>query len=135
MGILSKSAASIGFYGDELEPAELTRLLGTEPTVGVSKGGTWQTSGGAEKTASIGSWRLIAERRAPGDLDGQINELLDRMADDFSAWRTLASRYRGRVFCGLFLTEGNEGLTLQASTVLRLAERGLQIDLDIYGPE
>lgn len=132
MGILHKSAASIGFYGD-LDPAEITAALGAEPTVGVSKGGQWQTKSGAVKTAVNGSWRIEAERCEPGDLDDQINGLLDGLSNDLVAWRTFSQRYRGRAFCGLFLDSGNEGLTLRSETLLRLGERGLLIDLDIYG--
>lgn len=32
MGTLHKSAATIGFYGDDLNPAEVTAALGAEPT-------------------------------------------------------------------------------------------------------
>ena len=135
MGILHKSAASIGFFGDDLDPAKITKALGAVPTVGVHKGGLWRTKTGAEKVAARGSWRVEAERREPGDLDGQINDLLDRLSDDLPAWRSFSQRYRGRVFCGLFLASGNEGLTLRSETLARLAERGLLIDLDIYGME
>ncbi|WP_084253321.1 DUF4279 domain-containing protein [Sphingomonas pituitosa] len=133
MGILHKSAASIGFYGDDLDPAEITAALGAEPTVGVSKGGQWKTKSGAVKTAVSGSWRIVAERCEPGDLDGQINLLLDGLSNDLVAWRSFSERHRGRAFCGLFLDSGNEGLTLRSETLLRLGERGLLIDLDIYG--
>ena len=34
---------------------------------------------------------------------------------------------------GLFLVEGNEGMVLSATTLRRLGERGIKIDLDIYG--
>lgn len=135
MGILHRSAASIGFYGDDLDPAEITDSLGAEPTVGVRKGGVFLTGAGAEKIARRGSWRVVAERTQPGDLDGQINALLDGLSDDLPAWRSLAERYRGRAFCGLFLGSGNEGLTLRTETLLRVAEGGLLIDLDIYGQE
>jgi hypothetical protein len=134
MGILHKSAASIGFYGDDLDPAEITSALGAEPTVGVSKGGQWKTRSGTVHVAPTGSWRVKAERREPGDLDGQINDLLDGLSDDLVAWRSFAQRYRGRAFCGVFLGSGNEGLKLRSETLTRLGERGLLIDLDIYGP-
>lgn len=127
--------ASIGFYGDDLNPAELTEAFAVEPSVGVRAGEPWRTAKGAEKIARRGSWRIRAERREPGDLDTQINELLDRMSEDLQAWRLFSERYRGRVFCGLFMASGNEGLTLRSDTLGRLAERGLLIDLDIYAPD
>ena len=132
MGALYKSAASIGFYGDDLDPAEITIALGAEPTVGVRKGGRWFTDSGTEKIATRGSWRMVAERREPGDLDGQINSLLDGLSDDFEAWRLFAGRYRGRVFCGVFLASGNEGFTLRSPTLARIGERALVIDFDVY---
>jgi hypothetical protein len=135
MGLLHKSAASIGFHGNDLDPTEITKALGAEPTVGVRKNGIWLTSTGAEKVAVRGQWRVVAERCEPGDLDGQINGILDGLSDDLSAWRSFSARYCGRVFCGLFLASGNEGLTLRSETLLRLGERGLLLDLDIYGQE
>ena len=138
MGTPQTSAATIGFYGDDLEPSEITRQLDCEPTVGVSKGGTWTTSMGADKIARTGSWRLESRRRSPADLDAQIVELLSAMSDDLEAWKTLAARFRGRVFCGLFLASSNDGLTLRPETLLMIGQRGLLLDLDIYeqaGPD
>lgn len=135
MGTLYKSAASIGFLGDDLVPEEITAALGAEPTVGVRKGGVWRTKAGVEKVAPRGSWRKEADRREPGDLDAQINDLLDGLSDDLLAWQSFSKRYRGRVFCGLFLATGNEGATMLSGTLLRLGERGLLMDLDIYGQE
>ena len=133
MGKLESSQASIGFYGDDLDPSEITLALG-EPTVGVAKGEPWVNKYGTERTAKTGSWRLVAEPREPAELDWQINDLLSRLNDDLGAWRSLAGRYRGRVFCGLFLASQNDGLTLQPETLVRIGERGLVVDLDIYGP-
>jgi hypothetical protein len=132
MGTPESSAASIGFFGDDLDPLEITRQLGCEPTVGVAKGGTWITATGAEKVARTGSWRLKAERRAPADLDAQIGLLLSAMNDDLEAWQSLAGRCRGRVFCGVFLASGNDGLTLRPETLLMIGQRSLVLDLDIY---
>ena len=132
MGTPHSSAASIGFYGDDLDPTEISKQLGAEPTVGVAKGGTWVTEMGAEKVARTGSWRLVAERCVPADLDGQIRRLFSTLSDDFEAWRSLAGRFRGRVFCGLFLASGNDGVTLRPETLLMIGERGLVLDLDIY---
>jgi hypothetical protein len=35
----------------------------------------------------------------------------------------------------LFLASGNEGLTIEPETLVRVGERGLLIDFDIYGQE
>jgi hypothetical protein len=135
MGSLHKTAASLRFFGDALDPDEITARLGAPPTVGVRKGGTWTTSTGASKPARTGSWRLETERRWPGDLDGQIAELLNALTDDLTVWRDLTTRFQADLFCGLFLQEGNEGLSLSAETTLSLGERGLVLALDIYGSE
>ncbi|WP_230635852.1 DUF4279 domain-containing protein [Sphingomonas sp. Leaf4] len=135
MGQLHTSAVSLGFFGDDLDPVEITQALGATPTVGVRKGDPWHTATGAEKIATRGQWRLVSERRQPGDPDGQINDLLDRLSDDLPRWRSLAGRYRGRIFCGLFLASGNEGVTFQPETLTRTGERGLLLDLDIYSAD
>ncbi|MGR4891633.1 DUF4279 domain-containing protein [Sphingopyxis sp. LARHCG72] len=135
MTTVHKSSASLGFYGDDLDPAEITDLLGGEPSVGVRKGATWLTSLGVEKVARIGSWRLKADRHEPENLDFQISWLLNGLTNNLVSWRSLSQRYRGRIFCGLFLASGNEGLTLQSETLVRVGERGLLIDLDIYGQD
>lgn len=131
MGPIERSAASIGFYGDDLEPSEITERLG-KPTVGVKMGEVDLTPGGREKIARTGSWRLVIADQEPSDLDGQINSLLDQLSDDLGSWRDFSSRFRGRMFCGLFLGETNEGLSLRPETLARLGERGLLLDLDIY---
>jgi hypothetical protein len=133
MGKLESSQASIGFYGDDLDPSDITLALG-EPTVAVAKGEAWVNEYGTERTAKTGSWLLVAETREPEELDWQINDLLSRLNDDLVAWRSFAGRYRGRVFCGLFLASQNDGLTLRPETLVRIGERGLVVDLDIYGP-
>lgn len=135
MGTLHKSAATLGFYGDDLDPDEITEFLGIEPTVGARKGEVWLAGSGVEKTARTGVWRLVADRCKPADLDGQIGWLLSPLPSDPDMWRSLAARYRGRIFAGLFMNSGNEGLTLQPNTLAMMGERGLVLDLDIYGHE
>lgn len=135
MCVLYKSAASLGFYSDDLDPSQISEVLGAQPTVGVRKGGIWKTGKGVEKIAVTGSWRLSFERRSPGDLDGQIQEILAKLTNDTAAWRLLSEQYNGRVFCGLFLASGNEGVRLEPRTVTAMGQRGLILDLDIYGSE
>ena len=132
MGKLHRTVALLSFHGDDLDPAEISARLGAEPTVAVGKAGAWLTSSADEKVATTGSWRLEANERAPGDLDEQITRLLAPLSSDLAVWRSLASRYHGRVFCGLFLTTGNAAVALQPATLFMIGQRGLVLDLDIY---
>ena len=134
MGRLRETAASLRFFGDDLDPQEITSRLGGPPTVGVRKGDAWLTSRGVEKIARTGSWRLQVDRRQPGDLDGQILELLSHLTSDLETWRELSARYRGDIFCGLFLETGNDGGSLSPTTLAAIGLRGLELDLDIYAP-
>jgi hypothetical protein len=38
-------------------------------------------------------------------------------------------------FCGLFLDEMNEGISLSPDTLAAIGSRGLSSGLDIYGPD
>ncbi|MDP2259977.1 MAG: DUF4279 domain-containing protein [Caulobacter sp.] len=135
MAGVDETAVSLGFYGDDLNPDEITAALGATPTIGVRKGQMWVTSRGAEKIAPVGSWRLRADRQSPGNLDRQILDLLNSLNDDLAVWKDLSRRFGGRLFCGLFLATGNEGAVLEPETISAMGARGLRLDLDIYGPE
>jgi hypothetical protein len=83
--------------------------------------------------AGTGSWRLHVERRNPGDLDGQIVELLSPLCQDLAVWRDLSARFEADIFCGLFLEKSNEGIDLRPETLMMVGSRGLVLDFDIYG--
>ncbi|MEL7255985.1 MAG: DUF4279 domain-containing protein [Pseudomonadota bacterium] len=130
---LSRSAVSLRFFGDDLEPEDISHLLGAEPLKSERKGDEIVGRVTSQKRfAQTGGWRLSAERRAPGDLDVQIAEILDQLTDDTDVWKDLTNRFRADVFCGLFMTESNEGVSLSNATLQALATRGLEIDFDIY---
>lgn len=127
---LARTTVSLRLFGDALDPAEITRLLGVEPTGCARMGDTRRTASGRAVVARCGSWRLDAG--VPGNLSTQIGALLAALPSDPSIWRELTQRYRCDVFCGLFMREGNEGTELQPHVLSMLGDRGLRLDLDIY---
>jgi hypothetical protein len=133
MSTIHNTVATLRFFGDDLDPGEITSLLGASPTVGVRKGGVWLTSGGTEKVARRGSWRLNVDDRSPGDLDAQIAELFVSLTNDLTIWNALTSRFDANIFLGLFLHESNEGISLAPETLKSVGSRGLLLDFDIYG--
>lgn len=137
MAAISETLASLRFGGDDLDPDELTTLLGVTPSTCASKGDVIRSkTTGRQRIAKTGSWIVTAEPREPGDLDAQVEELLEPLTKDLSIWRSLG-KYRPDLFVGLFLQDSNEGLEISAHSLHLLAERGILLGLDIYvaGPE
>ncbi len=119
--------------GDDLDPDEISSLLGGEPTFSQRKGD--QIIGKVTKrvrVAKSGMWSISVSDREPGDLDGQIAEILNPLTQDLEIWKDVVSRYRADLFCGLFMGSGNDGLSLSPESLLALGSRGIMIDFDIY---
>jgi hypothetical protein len=131
---LLETTMAIRFFGDDLDPDEITARLGCLPTFSAKKGGIWATKGGTEKTASTGFWRLVARDRQPGDLDAQISELLASCSEDLSIWIDLTNRFTANVFCGLFMNKSNDGAVLSVESMQKLGSRQLPLWFDIYDP-
>jgi hypothetical protein len=159
MGRMHKSAATLPVVGDDLIPAEVSSLradgkfehelaqsaalldwgkypygLGCDPTVAQRKGDTLiGRKTGIERIARTGMWRLQSADREPENLNGQIEEILNRVTGDLETWRALTLRFRVEFFCGLFLGGENEGLAISPSVLLALGQRGIELALDVYG--
>ncbi|MGX1786746.1 DUF4279 domain-containing protein [Bosea sp. NPDC055332] len=133
MAELSETAASLRFGGDDLDPTEISRLLGAVPTLCYRKGERRLRPDGQEILCGSGLWMLSAERVRPGNLDRQVAELLAPLSQDLAVWNDLSRRFGGVIFSGLFLESANEGIGLQPQTMLALGSRGLGLDMDLYG--
>jgi len=130
---VKRSWATLRVIGDDLDPTEITALLGCEPTSKQIKGETIiGKSTDLARTASFGRWSLKAAAREPEDLDGQITELLSNTTSDLKIWKSIADRYRLELFCGIFLSGSNEGLSISPSALASLGLRHIELGLDIY---
>jgi hypothetical protein len=129
MAVISRTVATLRIIGEDLDPYEVTRLLGIEPTAQARKGEPNRSG----YPGQPGIWRLSATEQAPGDLNTQIVELLAKITSDPSVWAHLTQKFRCDIFCGLFMQDGNEGEQLEPATLAMLGSRGLQLGLDIYG--
>ena len=120
--------------GDDLDPAEITRLLGCAPSAAQTRGEQiFGRNGASVRIAGTGAWQLEATDREPEDLDGQIKELLSKLTDDVTVWTLIAEKYRVDLFCGLFMNQSNEGLSITPESLAALGLRGIELGLDIYG--
>ena len=120
------------FTGDDLNPEELTRLLGASPTDANRRGDMiFNASGSLDYTALDGTW-AIATKRSTSDIEEQLLELFGRLTPDLDIWRSLTTRYEGDLFCGVFLFWFGHGFDMSPALHRALADRNLIITFDIY---
>jgi hypothetical protein len=137
MAQIRQSVVALRIIGDDLVPDEVTALLGTPPTRAVVKGETGKHIVGPKvgnvRVARSGMWTLEASDRKPEDMNSQIHEILSRMTDDLSVWQRITKRFRVDLFCGLWLTGSESGMTLSPQSLAALGERGIEFGLCVYG--
>lgn len=134
MAHLARSVAALRIFGDDLEPDEITRLLGCPPTKAQVKGQVTVGKTGRQRVARTGSWHLEAQEAEPENLDAQIVEIFGKLTSDSAVWVGIGGRYSVDLFCGLFMESWNEGLSLSPESMRTLGARGVEIGLDIYAP-
>ena len=132
MAFVDKTAASIGFHGDDLDPDEITRALG-QPSWAAKKGDILLSPSGEKITSPSGIWLLEVEEAEPEELDRQISDMFASLSDDLGIWKDLTARYQAKISAGLFLSRYNEGLGISPKTLSAIGARGLQLDFDIHG--
>jgi hypothetical protein len=135
MAHLARSKASLRIFGDELIPDEVSRLLGCPPTEAWIKGQVEHLRSGREMVRKSGAWFLRVPEAEPENLNAQVSELLSKMTSDLDVWSTVTQRYEVDLFCGWFMEESNEGVSVSPHTLRLLGERGIELSLDIYGPD
>ena len=136
MAQIQKSVVSLRILSEDLNPGEITRMLGATPTQTRIKGEKIVgKKTGHVRIAKFGMWSLSATDREPEDMDDQVREILSRMTNDLKVWRGISEKYQIDLFCGLFLRASNEGMTLSPESLIALGERGIELGLDIYSGE
>jgi uncharacterized protein DUF4279 len=128
MGKVGKTKVGLRFVSDNLDPQSVTALLGRKASGGWRAG---EMKFG--RPAKFGSWHLDSDPLLPSDLDIRIRDLLASVSSDIAVWNKLTQQHHADLFCGLFLTESNQGLVLTPDTMAAIALRALKLSLDIYG--
>jgi hypothetical protein len=129
-GKLLKVSLSLRFFGLDLNPELVTRLLRCSPTKAYRRGD--ELPGRTHRLAERGSW-LLKNDQSGLELPEKIADLLNRLPDDPEVWTQLHEMSTDAdLFCGLFLDDWNRGLELNPELLGRIAARHLKLSLDIY---
>jgi hypothetical protein len=133
MAAIHRSVAALRIIGDELDPSEITKLLGAAPTYSHSKGEVLQRPKG--RIANFGMWRLDAPPLEPSAFNDQVALLLAQLTQDLAVWEALSAKHNMDLFSGWFMNESNEGEDISPATLVALGTRGITLGLDIYAPD
>jgi len=135
MAHMHRSTASLRIIGEALKPEDISELLGCAPTYAHIKGHEWQgKKAGKAYIKDFGLWALNANDCEPENLDQQVDWLLSKLTPDLNIWLSIRERYRIDLYCGFFMGESNEGMSVSPKTLLALGARGIELGLDIYAP-
>jgi hypothetical protein len=121
---------SLNFRGDDIDPPEITRLIGCEPT-SAARTGDLSARAGRSFTYPSGFWSLSTQR-STHDIEEQLAELFSRLTSDCDVWRSLTTRYSADLFCGVFLSWFGHGFSMSPALHRALTDRNLLITFDIY---
>ena len=127
MPSIAESVASLRISGDALNPESVTARIGAMPTTSYRKGDVEQVREGTQLVRRTGLWLLEAPARKPEDLNSQVAEILARLTQDIDVWKALTREFEVDLYCGLFMASTNDWLSLSASTLAALGERGIEL--------
>jgi hypothetical protein len=119
------------FFGDDLDPEVVSSMLGAQPTSACRKDDIFRGKV-SERVERTGRWLLNMPEKPGESFEPQIEDLLGRLTQDLAVWRELTEKYKADIFCGVWLRNWNRGMGLSPTLMHRLAERGLELGLDIY---
>ncbi len=134
MGSIDRSTISLRIFGANLDPEELTQLLGCAPSAAARTGDTVPKPLGGSHVVRQGFWRLEYGESDDTELEGKVEDLLAKLTSDVNAWQQVTRKYKAELFCGLFLNSWNEGFGLSPQVMKKLGDRNLEISFDIYAP-
>jgi hypothetical protein len=136
-GPIEAAGASLCIHGEDLDPDEITRILGLPPTHRHRRG---DRHGPKSRPARMGFWgygvdsaeldEAVGDPREPADL--VLGRLLDRLPSDPSLWAGLVQQYQMRIFFCISFEGYNKGFGLSARNLRRAAALGVPLDFDLY---
>ena len=111
-------------------PAEVTALLGLEPTAAWKDGDRVPGRPDARRPGS--AWRIQSPPPRTATFEDQLQALLEILETRADQVRAAAKRYHAQISCAGYFASFNPGFGLSAQHVARIAALGLSMDFDLY---
>ena len=128
-GPVDELSACLAVYGENLDPGDVTSLLGVDPTESFRRGYRRRP---ASREMPHGAWFLIIRAVNHPDPGALIGALLSKLPDDAETWRQMNDRYKVQLRIGIHMQGWNKGFSFDAKTASQLAAIGAEVTFDIY---
>lgn len=129
-GLVDEAGVCLALYGTDLDPVEVTALLGCEPTSAHRRG---ERRSPKSRPAESGAWLLEIRGEAPTSPEHLIRRLLMKLPADAGVWETLAARFDVQVRFGIHFTGWNKGFHLPPDVVAMITRMHAGMGFDLYG--
>jgi hypothetical protein len=118
--------------GDELDPDEVSRLMGRAPSRSRRKGQpVLDDSGRVRRLARTGSWLLDFPLSSETTIAEGIKALVGSLPDEKKVWATLNEHFHLDLLCDIFVRGVIQGFVLSAKVLEMLTRRGIKFGVDI----
>jgi Domain of unknown function (DUF4279) len=125
---LDEVAVALCIYGDDLDPDEVSSLLGVSPTHAHRRN---DATGLKSAPFKKGAWILELRRSEPVDLDALYAELLAPLPAAQAVWATLARRYEMRLDFAVH-TDAGCSFSVSPETFALMSSRHCAFNISIY---
>jgi hypothetical protein len=127
-GLVDQCRLTLGIHGEDLDPAEISGLLGCAPTSARRRGDAPRSG----RPWAKGGWLLSVEAKSPMGPEELVHLLLSRLPVDDALWSDLRQRFHVQLSFGIFTERWNRGFDLSAEAVRRITSLGAGVNFDIY---
>jgi hypothetical protein len=128
-GPVDETRVTLAVYGEDLDPTEVTRLLGCQPTQVHRKGDKRHPTSVPYQT---GAWFFTLETKAPSGPDELIPLLLRQLPGDSAFWAGLRERYDVQIRVAIHTAGWNRGFDISPATAELIAATGASLGFDLY---
>jgi len=126
---------TVRIRSDDLDPHDVTKVMGCEPDESQEKGKpVLREDGTVMRIARFGAWGLTLEPKDTDEWDcaEAMMLVLRRLPSAVQFWQRLTKKYKVDFFVGLSMPSKNKGFELSPEVMKYLGDRGIAAGFDIY---
>jgi hypothetical protein len=131
-GLVEETEVCLAVYGEDLDPAVVTALLGCSPTSAHLRG---DRRGPRSPPQKRGAWFLDVRGKAPEGPEELSLRLLDLLPRDESVWIKLGELHEVQLRFALHKTGWNKGFDFSPGTAARIALLHARLVFEIYADD